>query len=605
MIRRWLHLLSIKSFRTKLTLVSVLCVMLPTLVTMSVYNYLTRDAVKNQAVSNARQTLKLVDGNVSNTLEYMLYLINYIQLDPGTQMLLKQLNETQYDKYSSLTTEQYVAGNEILNMIEGLTAAGEKSYLTVVLKNGLYYTNYQSYEFEPDKLLKEPWLEEANKVYGFNSYWLGTTPTVFKSDQKTNPYQLTVARPLRHGDLTIYGYVVVSILESQLHQYFQNLEAGQEVMLLDQEDRILSHSNQDKVGQVFTYLEQSKKNADPDIVHIDDVDYLISSYNIVFNGWKLVALSPYRTAISPINAIFENVFLFQVVSFVLFLILLMLALRAFTKPLLKLDKVASSVQKGELHLRSHIRGQDEIGRLGKSFDQMLDRISQMIVEITDTQARKRKAELNMLQAQINPHFLFNVLNSIRMKVLGRGDRESADMISSLSKLLRMTIQDQGNIPLHDEVEMVIDYMKLMNMRQKQKVELDIDIAADAFREEVPRFFLQPIIENALIHGLSQKAGTIRIQATAQEEYVCIRVEDNGQGMNGEALTSLRNRLIKREAVTAETDKKGFSSLGLANVYERMRMTFGESFRMEINSEPGAGTSVIMTIPKQKEETAYV
>ena len=116
-----------------------------------------------------------------------------------------------------------------------------------------------------------------------------------------------------------------------------------------------------------------------------------------------------------------------------------------------------------------------MGRLSESFDHMLDRVNEMIQEITDTQERKRKAELDMLQAQINPHFLFNVLNSIRMKVLGKGDKESANMISSLSKLLRMTIdKNKETITFREEIQIVLDFINIMNMRQKEQVNVEID-----------------------------------------------------------------------------------------------------------------------------------
>lgn len=186
-------------------------------------------------------------------------------------------------------------------------------------------------------------------------------------------------------------------------------------------------------------------------------------------GWKLVSLTPYDRAVFKLNVIFKRVFMFQLASFCLFMVLLLYLLGKFTRPLVRLGRVAETVQRGNLEVRSGIRGEDEIGYLGQSFDLMLDKVKETIGEITKTQVRKRKAELAMLQAQINPHFLFNVLNSIRMKVLRKGDSESAEMISSLSKLLRMTIsQDKGVIPLHEEVDLAIDYVRLMNMRQKRE-----------------------------------------------------------------------------------------------------------------------------------------
>ncbi|WP_072328857.1 MULTISPECIES: sensor histidine kinase [unclassified Paenibacillus] len=599
---RWLRSLWFRSFRAKLMVVSVMCILLPALVTMVVYNYLTRDAVKEQAVSNAQQTLQLVNGHVTNVLNHMMYLCNYIQVvDPDMLLALKQLSVGQFTT-DNVIYEEYQARRQVTNTIDSLTYAGDRSFVTIVLNDAVFLMNYQIADFDPKNLLKEPWIGDVKGLSGLNSYWVGTTPNAFEPFKKISPYQLTVGRHLPEG---INGYMVVTILESDLHKYFKDIPEGHEMLLVDNNDRILSHIDSRRIGQHFPLLKQAQERQS-DIVTMQDKEYLITASEIKFNGWKLVSLTPYKSAISKINAIFQNVFTFQLISFALFFVLLLVALRAFTSPLVKLDKVAVLVQKGDLDVRSSIRGQDEIGRLGKSFDQMLDRISDMLVQVTLTQARKRKAELNMLQAQINPHFLFNVLNSIRMKVLGRGDKESADMISSLSKLLRMTIQDNGTISLHEEVEIVVDYVKLMNMRQKQKVDLQLDVAVEVFLERVPRFFLQPIIENALIHGLSQQAGTIMLGAAAEDGGILIRVQDDGKGMEPEELAALQAKLSRYSAESEQAPEtgKGFSGIGLANVYERLRMTFGQEFRMELHSEPGAGTTVTLFIPKQ-EESAHV
>lgn len=212
--------------------------------------------------------------------------------------------------------------------------------------------------------------------------------------------------------------------------------------------------------------------------------------------------------------------------------------------------------------------------MGLLFDQMLDRVKEMIAEVSDTQARKRKAELKMLQAQINPHFLFNVLNSIRMKVMKRGDPDSAKMIGSLSMLLRMTIsREEDEIFLHEEIDLVSHYVSLMNLRQKEEAALQLDIDPEAFLLKVPRFFLQPLVENALIHGLSQKPGTISIRAVVEEKFIVLTVEDNGRGMDSSELSSLTRKIsLEAESLSGKAEPKGsFSGMGLHNVVERMRI----------------------------------
>ncbi|MFD0675359.1 MULTISPECIES: cache domain-containing sensor histidine kinase [unclassified Paenibacillus] len=599
-----------RSFRFKLMMVSIICILLPACITLATYNYLTQDAVKEQAITNSQESMLLVNNYVTNSLKYMLNIANSIQMDSDLNFIFK--SNVSGHRYTEPTAEydEFYDKNKIMKQIDNITIGGEICYVTILLTNGSYYSNYSIYEYNPLNLTKEPWFSQLKNLYGFQSYWVGTTPTVFESEKVRNPYQLSVVRTLRGEGSTIYGYVIVTVMENQLNHNFENLPNNQEFMIMDANNVILSHNNGEKIGQTFPfpYVNQESQQISSDIVEVNNEEYLMTQRSLSFTGWKLVSITPYKMAISKIEAIFNKVFGFQIISFIVFLLLLLYLLGTFTKPLVRLGRVALTVQKGDLETRSNIRGEDEIGRLGFLFDQMLDRIKEMIAEVSYTQARKRKAELAMLQAQINPHFLFNVLNSIRMKVMLRGDRESADMIGSLSKLLRMTInQEKETISLHEEIEIVMDYVVLMNMRQKEPVLLKTDISADALLIKVPRFFLQPLIENALIHGLTQSAGTIMLKAWMEENTLILSVEDNGRGIPVEILHRLRKMLVSGEEreQTAVESPKGFSSIGLLNVHERMRLTYGDRFNMRIDSSEGEGTRITMYIPRVEVTAAYV
>lgn len=215
----------------------------------------------------------------------------------------------------------------------------------------------------------------------------------------------------------------------------------------------------------------------------------------------------------------------------------------------------------------------------------------------------------MLQAQIHPHFLFNALNSIRMKVLRHGDAESAGMIGSLSKLLRMTINsDAEEIGLHEELELLAHYVELMNLRQKEKVKLLPDIASEALLVKVPRFLLQPIVENALIHGFNQRTGTIRIRAEMQGRVLRLTVEDDGVGMDGDVVEALNRKLSRAMDDRGERSGTGapgigsgtsFSGMGLVNAVERMRLLRGEAFAIEVESRPGNGTVIRLSIAYER------
>lgn len=601
MANRSKPLLWSRSFRFKLMVTSVVCILLPAFITLTVYNMLTKDAVKEEAVSQSQQKLELVDGYVTNLFDYMLYNANTVQIDSEMNAILKALAAGKIYEGPNAEYERYVESSKIINKIDDMSALGEKVYVTILLKNGTFFANYALDEYNPNLFRKEPWFGKLNQLRGLESAWIDTTPTVFHTYKAQNPYQISIARALRGGGVTPYGYVIVTIFENQVNRIFKKLTADQETMLLDENGIILSHPDAERIGELFPYAKLAEQRTDPNIIRKDNENYIISAHKLSLTGWELVSLTPYEKAVFKLNSIFNRVFMFQLVSFCIFLLLFVYLIGTFTKPLVRLGRVAETVQRGNLEVRSNIRGSDEIGYVGESFDQMLDQVKMMIAEITRTQARKRKAELAMLQAQINPHFLFNVLNSIRMKVMRKGDMDSAEMISSLSKLLRMTIsQDKGTIPLHEEVDTIVDYVKLMNMRQKEKVQLQLDLSRDTLLTSVPRFFLQPLIENALIHGLSQRAGMIYICSEETIESIIVTVKDDGNGMEVDSLERLRRKLIPvtdSENIVGSPNGK-FSSIGLSNVFERMAITYGERFAMDVNSDVSTGTEIKMYIPKQ-------
>ncbi|OCT11581.1 two-component sensor histidine kinase [Paenibacillus pectinilyticus] len=582
---------------------SIACILVPAACTLFIYNGLTQEAVKKQAVSNAQESLLLINGNVTNLLKRMLSIANYIQVNPEMTHYFKMLASGNAYEGKEDSYQKFTDTNRVIEELDSLSlmALGEHCFVTVLLTDGSYFMNYSISEYNPLQLKTEPWFENLKNLNGFQSYWTGTTPTEFQTLKVDNPYQVSVVRTLRLDNKELYGYVVVTMMENQLNQLFDRLGDHVDFMIVNGDDQIMSHRDPKKIGTKLSYLQQLQGASSSAIVPVNKENYLITKQplNLGTTDWNLVSMQPYKQAIVNITTIFNNVFILQMSSFVVFLILLLLLLRTFTRPIMQLGKVAKLVQMGNLSVRSGVRGQDEIGRLGYSFDQMLDKVKDMIAEVSDTQARKRKAELAMLQAQISPHFLFNVLNSIRMKVMRRGDPESANMIGSLSRLLRMSVsQEQDEISLHEEIDLLTHYVDLMNMRQREEATFVLDVPSEAFLVQVPRFFLQPMVENALIHGLNRSAGLIRIQAQIENDSLILIVEDDGIGMDEEKLEALRYKLVhgeKRMAVVEGTGG-GFSGIGLFNVHERMTMTFGEKFHMDVQSEPDKGTRIQMIIP---------
>jgi two-component system sensor histidine kinase YesM len=593
------------SFRYKLIWSSIACILIPAFLSLALSNYLTQDAVKEQAQDNAMQSLRLAEGYVSNLLNNMTYIANYIQvLDSNMRTILqRRAAETPPEPFTPADYNQFTDTKTIIDKLDNISIIGEEVLVTILLSNRSYYANYSRDDYDPMRIFDAPWFSELQDIYGLESKWIGSRSYPRTREQTDESGYITLGRTLRYANRNIYGYVVVTIREEQIRKIFERIASGQEMMLLNEHGVIISHRDHERIGEIF---DRKATGLTTDAGGGAD-SYLLSELPLsAVSGWSLVSITPYEDAVSPINRIYNRVLVIQLISFFLFLLLLIYLLQKFTKPLVRLGKLAETVQRGNLEVRSRIRGDDEIGRLGYSFDQMLDRIKDMIREVQLGEMRKREAELAMLQAQINPHFVFNVLNSIRMKMLRKGDSENAEMISAMSRLMRMSIgSHHDTITLHEEIGIVIDYVKLMNLRQKENVELEIRADSETYLEEVPRFVLQPIIENSIIHGLGQQAGRIVIEARSKPQALIVTVEDNGQGMERSKLEEVRANLTADHVSGQVRSSNRLSGIGLRNVVERMRLKFGQSFVLRIDSEPGSGTRIELHIPRFKEGVHHV
>ncbi|MGE8080800.1 sensor histidine kinase [Peribacillus loiseleuriae] len=598
---RMIQIVSSLSFRDKVLLLSIMCLILPALSTFSIYNYLTKDAVEEQAIINAKNELKLTDEYLKKIFEDMLYTLNFIQLDTELNVIFKNpvMNLADSDHDSQYLV--FLNDKKVNKTLETLTLRDQRVYITIILNSGKIYTNYSSNEYNPKNVSGEPWFENLRTLKGYRSIWIAPQTTMFASEKIKSPHSLSVARVLQDSISGVYGYAIVTTTVDRISDILQSENKDNSILLMN-EANLLIGNNTDSDRVLSDKVNTKEYFQTENIIRIKGKDYLINTRELSITDWKLISLIPYEKATFRINAIFNKIFIVQTTAFILFLFLLTLILRKILNRLIDLRNIAKKVQSGDLTVRSSLKGNDEIATLSTSFNLMLDKVREMIEENTLIQSRKRQAELEMLQAQINPHFLFNVLNSIRMKVMMKRDHESAEMISSLSKLLRITIdKHKGMITFLEELEINHDYVRLMNMRQRHEIGLKMNVSSDAYHIKLPRLVLQPIIENAIIHGLNEQEGLIEIRAKYHNHTLMIVIEDNGIGMENEQLSKLKENLNKTDLSShKESELNGFSSIGLSNVYERMKLTFGENFIMQVQSELNKGTKVSMVIPIQEE-----
>jgi two-component system sensor histidine kinase YesM len=594
-VLQWFRTLSL---RNKLVLTILICLVLPSIVSMNVSNLFTRDAVRTQVADNARQSMLIANQIVTGQMKNMLYMMNFVQFDVDLREPI--LNLSHADATTSIG-DLYISQNTINKRIDTVIGPLENLVLTLLLPNGQYYATYMTTNFDPKSFFEKEWMKDVMQAGGYSAKWIGAEPNY--SQQSSQSYLLEAVKPLRLNGAT-YGYVIVGLEPSVLQKLFAQYEDNESMVIIDAQGKILVDKDSSQIGKPFAYYDQLPPEEGTSFVKVAGEEYIMQSAQVT-PEWKLVNMTPYKAAAQQIQSFRKTDFGIQLVFLFLFALVLLYVVRTLTKPIAKLVQTVVRIESGQLSERSNISGGDEVGRLGYVFDRMIDRIELTLFENKREQELKRKAELAMLQAQINPHFLFNVLNSIRLKIMMKGDEENAELISSLSALLRMTINRNNEyITLHEEIGINEHYVRLLNSRHGDRVVLRVSAASDTLLIQIPRFLLQPLIENAYIHGLKSKAGEITIISRLVEDgRLQVEVQDSGVGMTPERLLELRNHLEATPImpVAEEGSSPSLSGIGIHNVFERLRMIYGHYFDYSIESSLGHGTQIILLFPQQPEK----
>ncbi|HBD63338.1 MAG TPA: hypothetical protein DC038_02765, partial [Clostridiales bacterium] len=265
------------------------------------------------------------------------------------------------------------------------------------------------------------------------------------------------------------------------------------------------------------------------------------------------------------------------------------------KPIYMLKDRMVEVSGGNLNSFYDYEGNDEISVLVKVFNQMLDNIKKLIDQVYQAQSQKRTAELRVLQSQINPHFLYNTLDTIQWKALEHNAYDVADMINSLSVFFRLSLSGGKEfITVADEIEHVKNYLCIQKIRYMDRVNYEINVEQAVSQYLVPKMIIQPLVENSIYHGLKQKknSGIITIKIFSEDDFIIIEVTDDGLGMSNESLKELMNNLSH----SIETEH-----YGLYNINERLRLTFKDKYCIEITSIFNEGTTVSLKLPKITED----
>lgn len=324
----------------------------------------------------------------------------------------------------------------------------------------------------------------------------------------------------------------------------------------------------------------------------------VNHAKIGINNWHVVIIQPEAELLKDVTRLQLYVLLIGMASVTIAVLLAIFVASTITKPIHVLKNTMIRIQNGNLGLRFKSKYTDEIGELGVSFNKMVDEIQSLILELEhekertkEEQKQKVKAEIRALQAQINPHFLYNTLDSIYWKSMLKENELVSDMIISLSSLLRIGLsKGKDKIPIASEIEHVRNYLYLQSKVYTNKFSYHIEVKGDISKYGTVKLILQPIVENSLLHGFDSinYTGLISIYIEQVDGKILFRVTDNGKGMDVEA--------VKSSLIDNKIEPKGYA---LKNVYQRIKLHYGEEFGLYIESKPYEETRIEIIIPAEE------
>ncbi|MBA2943291.1 sensor histidine kinase [Paenibacillus sp. CGMCC 1.16610] len=332
-----------------------------------------------------------------------------------------------------------------------------------------------------------------------------------------------------------------------------------------------------------------------------DQTMLVSYTRSQYSNWKTVLIMPKEEIFSPLDSIKTTAIWTALAAFLVTAILSLLFGRSITNPILDLYKTVNHIKRGDFSVRVDIKRKDEIGRIAMNFNAMQDELQKQIETKYVYQIKLQQVELAMLYSQINPHFLYNTLDSIKAMADYHHVEEIGQMSQSLADMFRYNTKNTDEIvTLQEELVQIDAYINIQSIRFEGKIDYQLEIEDDLYHFPMLKMTLQPLVENAVFHGIERKRGkgTIRLKAWREAEWVYIQVKDDGVGISEkrleQILASLRQPLYQEEYKLSAAS----GGIGVQNVYARYTIRYGEQFQFQIESRKGIGTEVTLKLLQQ-------
>lgn len=558
----------------KIILLALFSTLIPLLVIGPFTFIYFNKVVENKVSTTINNFLNIVDWNINSfasdveNLSNIIFLSNdihgyltYKKTDPRLYRLETASKETL--KNITIVNKPYINAIYIGNENHGFLKInqGESG-----LKRNAFSTIKESNIYP--RLIKSSWSGE----------WLNGSGLSLVKD---NNQSLLFGRNIRDlGTKAQIGLFLISIDQLFFESMFKDIKTPGDILVLDG-DRILysSGNKQFSSKQVASIIENRGYSGNV-IKNMNGTKYIFNYHTNKKTQWDVVSIIPYESIVHEVNQIRLVTISLLVLALILSILIALFITRRITKQLGLLRVVTEKMEKRETVLGIHFNNEDEIGKIGNRFVQLYNRNNDLTMKLFKSQIKEKEAELLALQSHINPHFLYNTLNTIYWMAVKSNAKQIAKMAISLSKIFKLTLNNGNHITVvKNEIEQVKSYLYIQNIRFDNKIIYTIHVEPEIMEEKIIKLLLQPIVENSVYHGLEHqdKTGTITIEGFKQDNCLFFKISDTGKGF---------------DMTKVNINTKGYA---LKNINERLKLYYGEEYGLKIESEIDKGTTVILRV----------
>ncbi|NOU71379.1 HAMP domain-containing protein [Paenibacillus sp. LMG 31458] len=593
---------------SNLLFVSFLVMFLLIFTISSIFSYSgILNILKNNAKENSLQQLKQYDYNLSIFAGEVDQASRQLVLDSELQNLIDYKNMTEIDRVLQMEKAFKDFAQMLSNykFIDSISFYGEDGFVIRASSNSndiLYESSSKQNQFYRSEIYPVVKSKALTLTWfgGFTAqdFNIATSNTLSKEAADSRPtYYISAARSIFSNSQT--GTIVINVDMTYFTDIYNHASdnRNREMYLVDGSGKIVSHSDVAKIGNQGTIPLQflSAANGGDKFSSYEHDKKQIMSYKSSSFDWILIYEIPLSEFTKDIFTLRQIVTIMFIFSLVFAAILSKYWIRKVTMPLNRLTTVMKKMELGNLGLTLDLDVRNEFGILIVQFNKMSKSIVELLKQKETIEEEKRRIEIGALQSQINPHFFYNTLNTIKwMAIMVKADN-IVESLTTLGDILHPMFKKNDLLcSIREEIEYLENYIKIMNYRYAGEIKVKISIPNDVMECQILRFLLQPLVENAIYHGLnSRNGGEIIITAEEQNHEIVLFVYDNGEGMSNMKVQEIKQILMSK----GSEDSQQETGIGLMNVNRRILLHFGDPYGIQIESEQHRGTKLKVTIPK--------